>query len=131
MFIRGYEGYKPRKHFGRIQQTKGISMIKDHPSWESFVVARLSFAWGYFLINGPFNSHLPIIFHSKEIITGVQAFTYGYYATYWVTKIECNNTEIRIISAPKCNMSLFYKFSIKPFLQKIYGFFCYSVIICF
>ena len=74
----GYEGFGPRKHFRHGQQPEGVAMIKDQPMLEPFWAAGFSFARGHFIINVPYDQHLPMIFQGEEMNIGVRAFTYGY-----------------------------------------------------
>lgn len=74
----GYESGGGRKHFRHGQQPEGVAMIKDQPMLEPFWAAGFSFARGHFVINVPYDQHLPMIFQGEEMNIGVRAFTYGY-----------------------------------------------------
>jgi [Skp1-protein]-hydroxyproline N-acetylglucosaminyltransferase len=55
-----------------IPQTKGTPML--HPFWS----AGFSFARGHFVVQVPYDQHLPMVFQGEESSIAIRAFTYGY-----------------------------------------------------
>ena len=74
----GYEGYGATKHLRHGQQPEGVTQIKGEPSFEPFWAAGFSFSRGHFVINIPYDQHLPWVFQGEEISIGLRGFTYGY-----------------------------------------------------
>jgi len=73
-----YEGYGVTKHLRHGQQPEGITRIHGEPSLEPFWAAGFSFSRGHFVLNVPYDQHLPWIFQGEEISIGLRGFTYGY-----------------------------------------------------
>jgi len=73
-----FEGWGKAKHLRHGQQPEGTANIKGEPSLEPFWAAGFSFARGHFVVNVPYDQHLPQIFQGEETSIGVRAFTYGY-----------------------------------------------------
>jgi hypothetical protein len=48
------------------------------PTIEPFWAAGFSFGRGHFVVNVPYDQHLPWIFQGEEISIGLRGFTYGY-----------------------------------------------------
>jgi len=60
------------------QQPEGPPGIHGTPTIHPFWAAGFSFARGHFVVNVPYDQHLPMIFQGEEISIGVRGFTYGY-----------------------------------------------------
>jgi len=73
-----YEGHGNTKHLRHGQQPEGPAGIKGQPTLEPFWAAGFSFARGHFVVNVPYDQHLPMIFMGEEISIGLRGFTYGY-----------------------------------------------------
>lgn len=73
-----YEGLSRSKHLRHGQQPEGVPLVGDQPMVEPFWAAGFSFARGHFLINVPYDQHLPNMFQGEEINIAVRGFTYGY-----------------------------------------------------
>jgi len=73
-----YEGYGNKAHLRHGQQPEGPAGIKGEPTIEPFWAAGFSFARGHFVVNVPYDQHLPMIFMGEEISIGLRGFTYGY-----------------------------------------------------
>lgn len=74
-----YEGGDgPNKHLRHGQQPEGPPLIHGTPTLEPYWAAGFSFGRGHFIINVPYDQHLPMIFQGEEISMGLRGFTYGY-----------------------------------------------------
>lgn len=60
------------------QQPEGPPGIHGTPTLEPYWAAGFSFARGHFVVNVPYDQHLPMIFQGEEISMGIRAFSYGY-----------------------------------------------------
>lgn len=60
------------------QQPEGLPGIHGTPTIHPYWAAGFSFARGHFVVNVPYDQHLPMIFQGEEISIGVRGFTYGY-----------------------------------------------------
>jgi len=78
MCMSDYEGSGAKKHLRHGQQPEGPAGIKGEPTLEPYWAAGFSFARGHFLLNVPYDQHLPMIFMGEEISIGLRGFTYGY-----------------------------------------------------
>eukprot|EP00551_Chaetoceros_affinis_P007649 CAMPEP_0203666784 /NCGR_PEP_ID=MMETSP0090-20130426/3769_1 /ASSEMBLY_ACC=CAM_ASM_001088 /TAXON_ID=426623 /ORGANISM="Chaetoceros affinis, Strain CCMP159" /LENGTH=579 /DNA_ID=CAMNT_0050530775 /DNA_START=25 /DNA_END=1761 /DNA_ORIENTATION=- len=78
MCMSDYEGHGVTKHLRHGQQPEGITRIKGEPTIEPFWAAGFSFSRGHFIINVPYDQHLPWVFQGEEISIGLRGFTYGY-----------------------------------------------------
>lgn len=54
------------------------AIIAGSPQLEPFWAAGFSFSRGHFVVNVPYDVHLPMIFQGEEINICVRGFTYGY-----------------------------------------------------
>lgn len=73
-----YEGQGEYKHLRHGQQPEGIAGITGQPTLQPFWAAGFSFARGHFVIQVPYDQHLPMVFQGEEISIGLRGFTYGY-----------------------------------------------------
>ncbi len=73
-----FEGYGVTKHLRHGQQPEGITRIKGEPTIEPYWAAGFSFSRGHFIINVPYDQHLPWVFQGEEISISLRGFTYGY-----------------------------------------------------
>lgn len=73
-----YEGNGANKHLRHGQQPEGEAGIKGQPTLHPFWAAGFSFARGHFVIQVPYDQHLPMVFQGEEISIGLRGFTYGY-----------------------------------------------------
>jgi len=60
------------------QQPQGEANIHGTPTLEPYFAVGFSFARGHFVVNMPYDQHLPMVFQGEEISMGVRAFTHGY-----------------------------------------------------
>lgn len=65
-------------HLRHGQQPEGPAGIHGEPTLEPFWAAGFSFARGHFVVNVPYDQHLPWVFQGEEISIGLRGFTYGY-----------------------------------------------------
>jgi len=72
-----YEGVGDAKHLRHGQQPEGVPMIHE-PVLDPFWAAGFSFGRGHFVVNVPYDQHLPWIFQGEEISLGLRGFSYGY-----------------------------------------------------
>mmetsp|Transcript_18895 Transcript_18895/g.41147 ORF Transcript_18895/g.41147 Transcript_18895/m.41147 type:complete len:707 (+) Transcript_18895:298-2418(+) len=73
-----FEGYGDMKHLRHGQQPEGVTYIHDMPTLNPFWAAGFSFGRGHFVVNVPYDQHLPWIFQGEEISIGLRGFSYGY-----------------------------------------------------
>ena len=73
-----YEGSGVTKHLRHGQQPEGTPGITGQPTLHPFWAAGFSFARGHFVIQVPYDQHLPMVFQGEEISIGLRGFTYGY-----------------------------------------------------
>ena len=73
-----FEGQGDLKHLRHGQQPEGTPHIHDMPTLNPFWAAGFSFARGHFVVNIPYDQHLPWIFQGEEISIGLRGFSYGY-----------------------------------------------------
>eukprot|EP00558_Chaetoceros_sp_UNC1202_P003216 CAMPEP_0197243528 /NCGR_PEP_ID=MMETSP1429-20130617/8958_1 /TAXON_ID=49237 /ORGANISM="Chaetoceros sp., Strain UNC1202" /LENGTH=527 /DNA_ID=CAMNT_0042703767 /DNA_START=268 /DNA_END=1854 /DNA_ORIENTATION=- len=73
-----WEGSKVKSHLRHGQQPEGLAMIKGEPTLEPYWAAGWSFSRGHFIVNIPYDQHLPWVFQGEEISIGLRGFTYGY-----------------------------------------------------
>lgn len=73
-----FEGSGKMKHLRHGQQPEGIPYIHDMPTIEPFFAAGFAFGRGHFVVNVPYDQHLPWIFQGEEISIGLRGFSYGY-----------------------------------------------------
>jgi hypothetical protein len=52
--------------------------IQSSPMLEPFWAAGFSFARGHFVVQVPYDAHLPLVFQGEEISMSVRGFSYGY-----------------------------------------------------
>jgi len=71
-------GYGDSKHLRHGQQPEGVPFIHDMPTLNPFWAAGFSFGRGHFVVNIPYDQHLPWIFQGEEISIGLRGFSYGY-----------------------------------------------------
>mmetsp|Transcript_20679 Transcript_20679/g.48572 ORF Transcript_20679/g.48572 Transcript_20679/m.48572 type:complete len:625 (-) Transcript_20679:165-2039(-) len=72
-----YEGHGSDKHLRHGQQPEGVPLLHE-PVLDPFWAAGFSFARGHFVVNVPYDQHLPWIFQGEEISIGLRGFSYGY-----------------------------------------------------
>lgn len=70
-----YEGSGVNKHLRHGQQPEGIPYIHDMPTLHPFWAAGFSFGRGHFVLNVPYDQHLPWIFQGEEISIGLRGFS--------------------------------------------------------
>lgn len=73
-----WEGYGVTQHMRHGQQPEGPAGIKGEPTLEPYWAAGYSFSRGHFIVNVPYDQHLPWVFQGEEISIGLRGFTYGY-----------------------------------------------------
>jgi len=73
-----YDGKGARRHLRHFAQPAGIPRITDTPTIEPYWGAGFSFGRGHFVVNVPYDQHLPMIFQGEEISITLRGFTYGY-----------------------------------------------------
>jgi len=73
-----FEGRGGLKHLRHGQQPEGVPYIHDMPTLNPFWAAGFSFGRGHFVVNIPYDQHLPWIFQGEEISIGLRGFSYGY-----------------------------------------------------
>jgi len=86
-FIRDGSNGKFMQH----QKQAALAESSD-PLLQPFWAAGFSFARGHFLINVPYDPHLPMIFQGEEISMSLRAFSYGY-DFYTPAKNICFHTD--------------------------------------
>ncbi len=69
-----YEGVGDAKHLRHGQQPEGVPMIHE-PVLDPFWAAGFSFGRGHFVVNVPYDQHLPWIFQGEEISLGLRGFS--------------------------------------------------------
>ncbi|KAL9187926.1 hypothetical protein ACHAXT_006304 [Thalassiosira profunda] len=78
MCVSDFEGSGGFKHLRHGQQPEGVPFIHDTPTLNPFWAAGFSFGRGHFVVNIPYDQHLPWIFQGEEISIGLRGFSYGY-----------------------------------------------------
>ena len=73
-----YEGWGDERHLRHGQQPEGVPGIHGEPTLEPYWAAGFSFARGHFVVQVPYDQHLPMIFQGEEISIGLRGWTYGY-----------------------------------------------------
>lgn len=73
-----FDGKGKYKFLRHLVQPELHPVVKDSPQLQPYWSAGFSFARGHFVINVPYDPHLPMIFHGEEISMGLRAFTHGY-----------------------------------------------------
>jgi len=73
-----FEGSGGIRYLRHGQQPEGLPGIHGTPTIHPFWAAGFSFARGHFVVNVPYDQHLPMIFQGEEISIGVRGYTYGY-----------------------------------------------------
>mmetsp|Transcript_19571 Transcript_19571/g.24194 ORF Transcript_19571/g.24194 Transcript_19571/m.24194 type:complete len:302 (-) Transcript_19571:127-1032(-) len=73
-----FEGQGRGTYIRHGQQPEGVPGIHGTPTLEPYWAAGFSFARGHFVVNVPYDQHLPMIFQGEEISIGMRGFTYGY-----------------------------------------------------
>jgi hypothetical protein len=63
------------RHLRHGQQPEGVPYIHDMPTIEPFWAAGFSFGRGHFVVNVPYDQHLPWIFQGEEISIGLRGFS--------------------------------------------------------
>eukprot|EP00581_Thalassiosira_minuscula_P018932 CAMPEP_0183721076 /NCGR_PEP_ID=MMETSP0737-20130205/13494_1 /TAXON_ID=385413 /ORGANISM="Thalassiosira miniscula, Strain CCMP1093" /LENGTH=689 /DNA_ID=CAMNT_0025951045 /DNA_START=18 /DNA_END=2087 /DNA_ORIENTATION=- len=72
-----FEGSGGMKHLRHGQQPEGVPYIHE-PVFDPFWAAGFSFGRGHFVVNVPYDQHLPWIFQGEEISITLRGFSYGY-----------------------------------------------------
>lgn len=72
-----FEGQGAYKHLRHGQQPEGVPYLHE-PVLDPFWAAGFSFGRGHFVVNIPYDQHLPWIFQGEEISIGLRGFSYGY-----------------------------------------------------
>ena len=70
-----FEGQGDLKHLRHGQQPEGTPYIHDMPTLNPFWAAGFSFGRGHFVVNIPYDQHLPWIFQGEEISIGLRGFS--------------------------------------------------------
>lgn len=70
-----FEGTGDYKHLRHGQQPEGIPYIHDGPTLNPFWAAGFSFGRGHFVVNVPYDQHLPWIFQGEEISMGLRGYS--------------------------------------------------------
>jgi hypothetical protein len=70
-----FEGGGDGKHLRHGQQPEGIPYIHDMPTLNPFWAAGFSFGRGHFVVNVPYDQHLPWIFQGEEISMGLRGYS--------------------------------------------------------
>ena len=74
-----FEGNNARRHLRHGTEPERPSVTTDgQPMLQPYWAAGFSFARGHFLIQVPYDQHLPMVFQGEEISMGMRGFTYGY-----------------------------------------------------
>jgi [Skp1-protein]-hydroxyproline N-acetylglucosaminyltransferase len=73
-----FEDQGLKRHLRHGQQPEGPSGIHGEPTLEPYWAAGFSFSRGHFIVNVPYDQHLPWVFQGEEISIGLRGFTYGY-----------------------------------------------------
>jgi len=73
-----WEGNGVNRHLRHGQQPEGETIVNGEPTLEPFWAAGFSFSRGHFVVNVPYDQHLPMVFQGEEISIGLRGFTYGY-----------------------------------------------------
>ena len=73
-----YEGQGDQRHLRHGQQPEGVPGIHGEPTLQPYWAAGFSFSRGHFVVQVPYDQHLPLIFQGEEISIGIRGFTYGY-----------------------------------------------------
>lgn len=100
-----FEDSGPYSHLRHGQQPEGPAGIKGEPTLEPFWAAGFSFGRGHFVINVPYDQHLPWIFQGEEISIGLRGFTYGY--DYYTVRFD-NPCHYECSSLVSCVLTLFF-----------------------
>jgi hypothetical protein len=69
-----FEGNGDYKHLRHGQQPEGVPMIHG-PMLNPYWAAGFSFGRGHFVVNVPYDQHLPWIFQGEEISMGLRGFS--------------------------------------------------------
>jgi hypothetical protein len=75
MCMSDFEGGGEGRHLRHGQQPEGDPHIHDMPTIEPFWAAGFSFGRGHFVVNVPYDQHLPWIFQGEEISIGLRGFS--------------------------------------------------------
>ncbi len=75
MCMSDFEGGGDGRHLRHGQQPEGDPHIHDMPTIEPFWAAGFSFGRGHFVVNVPYDQHLPWIFQGEEISIGLRGFS--------------------------------------------------------
>ena len=70
-----FEGAGEYKHLRHGQQPEGAPYIHDTPMLNPYWAAGFSFGRGHFVVNVPYDQHLPWIFQGEEISIGLRGFS--------------------------------------------------------
>lgn len=70
-----FEGAGEYKHLRHGQQPEGVPFIHDTPMLNPYWAAGFSFSRGHFVVNVPYDQHLPWIFQGEEISMGLRGFS--------------------------------------------------------
>lgn len=73
-----YESEGEWRHLRHGVQMESFAVDPSQPVLQPFWGAGFSFARGHFVIQVPYDQHLPMVFQGEEISIGVRGFTYGY-----------------------------------------------------
>lgn len=75
----GYEGQtNSQRHLVLKAPTKSVPKVKGTPMLHPFWSAGFSFSRGHFIVQVPYDQHLPMVFQGEESSIAIRAFTYGY-----------------------------------------------------
>ena len=70
-----FEGAGGDKHLRHGQQPEGVPYIHNTPMLNPYWAAGFSFGRGHFVVNVPYDQHLPWIFQGEEISIGLRGFS--------------------------------------------------------
>ena len=74
----GFENDGTGRHLRHGQQPDFVPNITGEPQMHPFWAAGFSFSRGHFVLNVPYDQHLPLVFQGEEVNIGIRGFTYGY-----------------------------------------------------
>jgi len=67
MCVSDFEGEGANKHLRHGQQPEGPAGIKGQPTLHPFWAAGFSFARGHFVVQVPYDQHLPMVFQGTSM----------------------------------------------------------------
>jgi len=73
-----FEGDGASRHLRHNSQPEVRPSVYGSPQMQPYWAAGWSFARGHFVVNVPYDLHLPMVFMGEETSVGIRAFTFGY-----------------------------------------------------